>query len=481
MAAEYFSNDTIAAIATPLHAVGALGIVRISGEKAMRAASMVLKAQNPKLQNASGSLLPKELQSHHLYRCDFLDASGQALDDGMFTWMRSPNSFTGEDCLEFHMHGNPYILNRMVEALVATKQVRLALPGEFTFRAFRNGKLDLAQAEAVGDLISAKSNAAIRSAFHALRGSVGRAVDQIKDELLACLAHVELEIDFADQGVSHMNYDALAKEIASICEKIERFRERFSVSRPVREGIRTAIVGAPNAGKSTLFNQLLGEDRSIVSEIAGTTRDVVRENILFGDVLLVLSDTAGIRDSEDRIESQGIERSLIEVEDAHLVFAVVDGLDPAATQRNVASDFLRKLQQRNPSAKIILILNKQDLLAADTWRSRLLSLKEFAPVGVSAQTGAGMDALHRRIFDYFTSSAQDFDGTMINQLRHYETLGRAQAFLTSAGERLRRGEFVPDLLALDLRGAMDIVGEITGVVSTDDVLNHIFAKFCIGK
>ena len=482
MASHYFNEDTIVAPATPLHAVGAIGIVRVSGPAALESASRIIRPRKRALADgAAERLRPENLESHKLYRCEFFDAANRMIDDGMFVWMRGPNSYTGEDSVELQMHGNPYILTRTVEALVASGQVRAAEPGEFSFRAFRNGKLDLAQAEAVGDLIAAKSDAAMRLALSALNGSARKAVEGIQEGLIAMLAAVELDIDFSEQDVPQVNPVALLQKVDASIAKIEACRERFRRSRPLREGIRTAIVGAPNSGKSTLFNQLLGEDRSIVSEIAGTTRDVVRESILFKGLLLVLSDTAGIRDAQDAIEREGIARSFVEVKDAHLVLALVDASEPEQARRAYAEKLRTEVESRNPGAKLVVILNKRDKVAPNAWADALADLEKFLPVGLSARTGEGLADLHVKILERFGNLEMEDEAGGITRARHDDILARAQEHLRNLRVRIARGDSSPDLLSLDLRAAVDTVAEISGRFTSDDLLNFIFSKFCIGK
>lgn len=481
MASHYLNTDTIVAAATPLHAVGAIGIVRVSGPDAVAAVSKIVRPRNPALQDEAQRLSAKRMKTHRLYRCGFFAADGGLIDEGMFVWMKSPHSYTGEDSFELHAHGNPYIVTRIVEAIIASGLARAAEPGEFSFRAFRNGKMDLAQAESVAELIAAKSHAAMRLALSALHGSARKAVGSIQEDVFAALALVELDIDFSDQGVAQLDYPGLKQRIAGLIERIGACRERFRKTAPLREGIRTAIVGAPNSGKSTLFNQLLGEDRSIVSDVAGTTRDVVRESILFKGVLLVLSDTAGIRDANDAIEREGIARSFVEVKDAHLVLALVDGSDAVAARRARVEEMLADIRRRNPGAAVILVFNKQDIVTEPERGRRASEFAGLAPLELSAKTGAGLAALHERILAIFSANDLGDEAGGITQARHDDLLRRAQEHLQGAVARIEGGELAPDLLALDLRAAVDAIGEISGQLSTDDLLNFIFSKFCIGK
>jgi tRNA modification GTPase len=269
----YFNEDTIAAIASANEVAAAVGVIRVSGPDAWAASSKIIQKMN-------GSGFPSEkVESHRLYRALLKAADGYFLDDGMFVWMKSPHSFTGEDVVELHLHGNPQLLRRVMKELMA-HGVREALPGEFSFRAFRSGKLTLDQAESVADLISSRSEESSRRALNQLLGHAKPELELLKKELIDRLAEIEIDIDFSDQGLSIIDYDKWTRKLESWIARVERIRQEFLDSQPLREGIRLALVGAPNSGKSSLFNRLLGEDRSIVSSQAGTTRDVVREALI---------------------------------------------------------------------------------------------------------------------------------------------------------------------------------------------------------
>jgi len=477
MAAAYFNNDTIIAIATAPQAVAAVGIIRISGSEALRA--LLLLVTPIKKQNLSA----ENIKSHRLYRVLLKNNEGEKIDDAMFVFMRGPNSFTGEDVVEVHLHGNPYILQRCVSAFIQLGFVRAARAGEFSFRAFQNGKLDLSQAEAVMDLISSKSALGAAFALNSLLGNTKSFIDEAKKELLHYLAEVEVDIDFADQGVSVINYENWSKNLEKWVQKIEQARERFLKTAPLREGIRVSIVGLPNSGKSTLFNLLLGESRSIVSNIAGTTRDVVREQITLGGLLLLLSDTAGLRNTSDAIEAEGIARSYGEVGGAQLILLVIDAKELLLG----GATFLRKQTQdihsRNERARTLIILNKQDLLSEKERIECLNSAHELklSGLGMSAKTGDGLKLLEDKILQEFSPENSEEEGFQIGRTRHYELLGRATKHVRGAIENVKKGELLPDLLSGDLRAALSDLGEITGEVSADDVLNYIFAEFCIGK
>lgn len=478
MAQTYFNDDTIAAIATAPHAVSAVGIVRISGANAWPAAQAVLRP-------IPGALPDwKKAESHKLYRCLVVDEAGAALDDALFVRMRAPHSYTGEEVVELHMHGNPRLLQRALGVIVGGGKARQALPGEFSYRAFQNGRLDLSQAEAVMDLIASASPAAAKHAVQGLLGQTKKFVDESKRSLTRLLAELEVEIDFSDQGVGSLDYAAWARRAGEWEREVEAARADYLRRTPLREGIRLALVGRPNSGKSTLFNALLGEERSIVSDVAGTTRDVVRESFLLGGALLVLADTAGIRNSGDAVEAIGIERSFGELRAAQLVLAVVDAA-VGETEAMVAGakELLAQIRATNPDARVVFALNKQDLLSTAEAKERLAAAAAAlgsGVVGLSAKTKAGRRELEEAILAAFPAEAEGA-GAHIGRLRHYELLGRAAISVREAVALVGEGKNLPDLLANHLRAALSNLGEITGEVGADDVLNYIFSEFCIGK
>lgn len=464
MSSPYFNQDTIAAIVTAPNAVAGLGVIRVSGARAWDAASALL-------QNAPAA---HEVESHRLSRCTLVDESGHALDDAMFVWMKAPRSFTGEEVVELHLHGSPLLLRRAMHSLQLAG-ARQALPGEFSFRAFQNGKLSLDQAESVADLIASRSEEGARRALNHLLGRPRAEIAALKKELVNRLAEVEIDIDFSDQGVSIFDHARWCERLDAWCEKVERIRAEFVRSQPLRDGIRLAFLGDPNSGKSSLFNRLLGEDRSIVSQEAGTTRDVVRESISVGGLLFRLSDTAGIRETSNEIEAKGIERSLGEASSAHLVLWVFDG---ARFQGGLAELHARL----TGAAKIIAVWNKADVAGKPPreWMEYFES-RQIPAVSVSALNGQGISELLGAVTGLFATTADDQPDFWISRTRHYEVLGRALESVRQAVGRVRAGEQFPDLLAADLRAALFGIGEITGEFTSDDLLNHIFAEFCIGK
>lgn len=474
MSSQYFNNDTIAAVITAPNAVAGVGIIRVSGPDAWKAVSAIVRTHG-----ASVPFEASNIESHRLIRCVVVRTDGTPLDDGMLAWMKAPHSFTGEEVIELNLHGNPMVL-RLVMHELQLGGAREALPGEFSFRAFRNGKLSLDQAESVADLVSSRSEEGARRALDHLLGRPRNEIERLKKELVDRLAEVEIDIDFSDQGLSIFQHDAWAGKLEAWIRRVESIRDEFVRSQPLRDGIRLALVGEPNSGKSSLFNRLLGEDRSIVSQEAGTTRDVVRESIQIGGLLFRLSDTAGIRFTKNEIEAQGIERTFGEAGSAHLALWVFDG-----TGFNGSSGLEKALadlnQRLGTGTELLAVWNKVDLApVAPAWAT-FFAGKSIPFAAVSALKGDGLPKLMDEITHLFSRKAGDQPDFSISRTRHYEVLGKAVESVSQAVRKVKCGEHFPDLLAADLRDALHRIGELTGEYTSDDLLNHIFAEFCIGK
>lgn len=471
MSSPYFNSETVAAIVTAPNALAGLGVIRVSGDGAWNTVSPLLR------KHASGkSFSAGQVESHKMNRCVLLTREGQSLDDGMFVWMKAPRSFTGEEVIELHLHGSPLLLRKAMHEL-QRNGAREALPGEFSFRAFRNGKLTLDEAESVADLIASRSEEGARRALNHLLGKPREEIGALKRELVDRLAEVEIDIDFSDQGLSIFDHEAWCARLDAWCARVEKIRAEFLRSQPLRDGIRLALLGEPNSGKSSLFNRLLGEDRSIVSQEAGTTRDVVRESISVNGMLFRLSDTAGIRSTSNNIEAQGIERSYGEASSAHLILWIFDGsrFDSAAVLPAVHAKL-------GDQAKIIAVWNKSDVAGVPPAEWSVYFQKAGIPaLAVSALEGRGISALFDAISGLFAVQTADQPDFWISRTRHFEVLGKAVEAVKAAVAKVRAGEQFPDLLAADLRAALFRIGEITGEFTSDDLLNHIFAEFCIGK
>lgn len=443
-------DDTIAAIATASGAAG-VGIVRLSGPRSAAIARALC-----------GTLPPPRRVRH----VRFLDAGGAAIDDGLLLRFAGPRSFTGEDVVELQAHGSPVVLQALLARCCALG-ARMAGPGEFSERAFRNGKLDLAQAEAVADLIAASDMVAARAARRALDGEFSRRVDAIADALLAARVQVEAAIDFADEPLDTVGGQALSASLRHVGQALAALLAAAERGRRLRDGLHVVIVGPPNAGKSSLLNALAGHDRAIVTDVAGTTRDLLTETVRADGVELTLVDTAGLHAGGDAIEREGMRRARAELERADLALVVVDARAPAAGRQAVAEAIAAVPRQ-------LWVHNKADLLPAGS-----------APPGddalaLSARTGAGLDALHARLRHLALGPGADAgEGAFSARARQVDALRRAAAELDAAGDAVDAGSL--DLAAEALRLAHDALGEVTGRVVPDALLGHIFATFCIGK
>jgi tRNA modification GTPase len=443
------AQDTIVAVATAPGA-GGVGIVRLSGPAAQAIAKVV----------CARALSPR--QAHHVR---FLDAGGGTIDDGIVLSFPGPASFTGEDVVELQAHGSPVVLQQLV-ARACALGARMARPGEFSERAFLNHKLDLAQAEAIADLIAAADARAARAARRSLDGVFSDRVEDIGRSLLALRVHVEAAIDFADESIDTLGGEQVRTRLADARQRLDALIADAERGRKLRDGVHAVIVGPPNAGKSSLLNALAGSDRAIVTDVAGTTRDTLRETIRLDGLELHLVDTAGLRDGGDAIEREGMRRARAELARADVALAVVDARDPDAGRAAIADGIVGV-------GTVLWIHNKADLLAH-------VPPDEKDRVHVSAAQGTGLDRLHARLRALATGSASEGgDGEFSARARHVEALHRAAAHAAAAGDQLRHEQL--ELAAEELRLAHDALGEITGRLSADDMLGHIFSTFCIGK
>ncbi len=450
------NTDTIAAIATPTGR-GGVGIVRVSGSKAKEIAKDVLG---------------KELAPRYAHYGPFYDADGETLDEGIALFFPGPHSFTGEDVLELQGHGGPIILDWLLRRMTSLG-ARLARPGEFSERAFLNDKLDLAQAEAIADLIDASSEQAARNAIHSLQGVFSERVHELVESLIQLRIYVEAAIDFPEEEIDFLSDGKVASDLQQVVEKLDQVFAEARQGALMREGMRVVIAGRPNAGKSSLLNALSGRDSAIVTDIEGTTRDVLREHIHIDGMPLHIIDTAGLRESPDEVERIGIERAWQEIERADRVLLMVDStvtenLDPHA----IWPEFVDRLPDRE---RVTVIANKTDLSGTAT------GLITDSPVtlGLSAARGDGVEELRQHLKQVmgFTGAGE---GGFTARRRHLDALERAQHFLAS-GQAQLTGSAAGELLAEDLRQAQNALSEITGEFTPDDLLGRIFSSFCIGK
>ncbi|MBU6180039.1 MAG: tRNA uridine-5-carboxymethylaminomethyl(34) synthesis GTPase MnmE [Verrucomicrobia bacterium] len=444
--------STIAAIASP-PGTGAVSLIRLSGSSAKTIAAETFSGRS------STAWVPR--QQHFGRICNL---RGEVIDEVLLTWFPGPKSFTGEDVVEIACHGGVLVTRRVLECLVAAGAVPAA-PGEFSERAFLNGRLDLTQAEAIMDLISARTDLALRAAREQLGGLLGREVEAIRLDLVGLVAHVEAHIDFPEEDIAPDSTAAMLGTLDAIHSRVSRLLATADQGRLLREGIRTVICGPPNAGKSSLLNRLLGYDRAIVSGEAGTTRDTIEEGLNLKGIPLRLIDTAGIREAEGSIEREGIARSRAEIGGAELILFVVDA---SVSSRGVEPVIAP------PGARLLRLLNKADLPRHPDW-------EDAAGIPVSCLESDSIDAFRDRLFDLVTSGKglETGDLTSINA-RHQACLGRAGSALGAARGLLAAGES-PEFVAEELRAALDAVGEVVGKTEVEEILGEIFGRFCIGK
>jgi len=462
-------KDTIAAISTPL-GEGAIGIVRLSGPDTYKIADRIFSDRHPEPFS--------QRDSYQLYHGFIKNPqTAEFLDEVLTTGMKAPGTYTGEDMLEINAHGGILVIQRILE-LVLQEGARLAEPGEFTKRAFLNGKMDLAQAEAVADLIRARTDLAKKCALQQLEGGLSCKLKVIASELLDILAELEAHIDFPEEELPHQLYERDIQRIESSSRILEDLLLSARYGKAIREGVRVAIIGKPNAGKSSLLNRFLEEPRAIVTETPGTTRDTITESVSIEGIPFLFTDTAGIRETSDPIEQEGVRRTEAAITKADMVLMVMDSSQPLDSQDEDVLDTLKKYA---PSA-CLGILNKSDLLShpvieKDKFQELIKTL-----VPLSALTGEGIKELKKLLVDTIKQGeVTDAGGELIlTNVRHAELMGKTLADLQLTRESMS-SNLSPELVAADLREALHHLGEITGEYITGDLLNRIFSRFCIGK
>jgi tRNA modification GTPase len=460
-------TDTIVALATA-NGAGAIAVIRLSGEKAIDIANGIFKsAVNDK------SLLEKK--THTISLGDVIDGD-RILDRALFSVFKNPHSYTGENVVEISCHGSIYIQQQVIQLLIQ-QGARMATPGEFTMRAYLNGKMDLAQAEAVADLISANSSASHQTAMQQMRGGFSNDLNQLREELIHFAAMIELELDFSEEDVEFANRDELNNLLNKLEKSLKYLSDSFSLGHVIKEGIPVAIVGEPNVGKSTLLNALLNEERAIVSDIEGTTRDTIEDELVLDGITYRFIDTAGIRKTDDTIESIGIQKTYEKIESSRVVLYMMDAEKLAHKQ----SDYLKEIKEISDKYQgklFIPILNKVDVLEGNI-ASDLTSLTHF--IGLSAKQKQGVEQLTDLLTSLIETGALTNNDTIVTNTRHYEALVQALDFIRKTKDGLQMS--IPgDLLAMDIRQALYYLGEITGNIDIDqDILGKIFSSFCIGK
>lgn len=454
----FMDDDTIAAISTPA-GEGGIGIVRLSGPGAVGIANEIFRSPKGK----------KPVASHRVLYGFIRDPeTGADVDEVLLTVMLAPRTYTREDVVEINCHGGMVPMRRVLE-LTLRQGARLAEPGEFTKRAFLNGRVDLSQAEAALDLIRARTEAAEKMALEQLRGALSQEVNRLREKLINVCANVEAHLDFPEEEIEPRTLDEITNEVSGAEKRISALSESFNEGRFFREGLKTAIVGRPNVGKSSLLNAMLGSERAIVAEAPGTTRDTIEENLNITGLPLRVVDTAGIREAHGMAEQEGVRRSLQALEDADLVLGVLDGSVPLHEEDHVV---LEKLKDKNS----IIVVNKKDLFkgGAPVWRA------EKGSVALSAKTGDGLDDLKRAIYESaVTAGGAGAEGVVVTNLRHKLSLDAAGEGLRNALASMEREPL--EITAIELRAALDSLGEIVGAVTTEDILKRIFEDFCIGK
>jgi tRNA modification GTPase len=470
-------EDTICAIATPA-GEGGIGIVRLSGPQALVVASRVVRLRSHRPLSS--------ISSHTLHLADLVISPSEKLnnikpghtrppvssllDEALVVYMRAPRSYTAEDVVEIQSHGGTLVLGKVCKVCIESG-ARMAEPGEFTKRAFLNGRLDLSQAEAVLDTIRATSSAGLNIAQRQLRGDLAREVEHARASLLTVLAHVEAGIDFVDEDISFLQRDELVRIVTEACAVVQKLEGTSQEGRILREGAHVVILGRPNVGKSSVLNRLLREERAIVTAIPGTTRDVIEESIDLDGVTIRLTDTAGVRETDDIVEREGIKRTRIAQDEADLLLVVVDGSVPLASDD-------RELLSVVKDRKHVVLLNKADLAVTVMTEAALVGHSSYS---ISAKTGMGVEKVKSALrAQLLPEGFEASESVTITNVRHRDALRRAGDSLAQALESVHCGA-AGELVSIDLRAAADALGEITGAITTDEILGRVFSEFCIGK
>lgn len=475
------NQDTICAISTP-QGMGGIAVVRVSGDRAIDIVST--RWQGKPLD---------QCDSHTVHLGHIIDSQGNLLDEVVLTLYRNPRSFTGEDVIEIACHGSTWIQQQLVSTLIDAG-CRAAAGGEFTRRAFANGRLDLSQAEAVADVIASQSQAAHRVAMNQMRGRFSRELSDLRDRLIHFVSLMELELDFSEEDVTFADRGSVIALAGEIHAVISRLADSYQAGNVIKNGLPVAIVGQTNAGKSTLLNALLHDDRALVSDIQGTTRDVIEDTITVGGTMFRFIDTAGLRETDDTVESMGIERSWTSLERARIVLWVID----ATAGESEIADLASKILPRCEGKQLIAVINKADLLPSaqslpssqDSGQCAAqlgcpVKLQHLLPQGtrvisISALQEGDVERLQQLILDAAALPAVGEDAVIVTNARHYEALVRAKEALARAIDALHMG-ISGDLVSQDIRETLHYLGEITGEITTQDVLGEIFSHFCIGK
>ena len=460
-------NETIVALATPSGA-GAVAIIRMSGKDAITIAAEVF-------QSVSGKDLSKQ-KTHTIHLGTIVDDT-KIYDQVLVSIFKNPNSYTGENVIEISCHGSTFIQQQIIQLLLR-KGCRMAQAGEFTLRAFLNGKLDLSQAEAVADLISSDNEASHQIAMQQMRGGFSNEISKLREELLNFASLIELELDFAEEDVEFADRTQFHDLLNRIEFVLKRLIDSFAVGNVIKNGIPVAIVGEPNVGKSTLLNSLLNEERAIVSEIAGTTRDTIEDELVIGGIGFRFIDTAGIRETIDVVESIGIKKTFEKIEQAQVVLFLVDSSQLSDDSLESLKSEIEQIKNKYPLKTLLVVFNKMDLMTTELVDN--INSEISNALLISAKNKTGIDDLKNQLLSFVNTGALRNNETIITNTRHYDSLLKALEEIQKVKFGLNSG--IPsDLMAIDIRQALFYFGEITGEVTNDELLGNIFANFCIGK
>jgi tRNA modification GTPase len=453
-------------MATPAGA-GAIAVLRLSGPQAVTIASSIFSS-------VSGKTLAK--QKTHTVHLGHIKDGEKVLDEVLATIFKNPNSYTGEDVVEISCHGSNYIQQEIIQ-LCLRKGCRMAQAGEFTLRAFLNGKMDLSQAEAVADLIASDSAASHQLAMQQMRGGFSSEIKQLREELLNFASLIELELDFAEEDVEFANREEFQKLISKITHVLKRLIDSFATGNVLKNGIPVAIVGEPNVGKSTLLNALLNEERAIVSDIAGTTRDTIEDEIIIGGIGFRFIDTAGIRETVDVIEGMGIQKTFQKIEQAQVVIYLFDAEKFQASGSKFKVE-IETIKNKYPLKNLLIVANKVDKLSKEEIENLQFAMGNLQLL--SAKTGQGVEKIQNKLLEFVNTGALRNNETIVTNSRHYDAMLKALEEIIKVQQGLD-SNLSGDLLAIDIRQALHYFGEITGEISNDELLGNIFANFCIGK
>lgn len=474
-------HDTIVALATPSGA-GAIAVIRISGNDAIAIAAQVFQSIHSKD-------ITKQ-KSHTLHLGHIVDGT-KIIDQVLLSIFKGTNSYTGENTIEISCHGSTFIQQQILQLLLR-KGCRMAQAGEFTLRSFLNGKMDLSQAEAVADLIASDNEAAHQIAMNQMRGGFSNEIAKLREELLNFASLIELELDFSEEDVEFADRTQFQDLVNRIEFVLKRLIDSFAVGNVIKNGIPVAIVGEPNVGKSTLLNALLNEERAIVSDIAGTTRDTIEDELVINGISFRFIDTAGIRETKDVVENIGIQKTFEKIEQAQVVLYLVDGLQLSAhKEMDAFINEIGKIQNQYPQKSVIVVINKKDLIPADTVtaiNNRITAFQEeLSSVNrnlftnfISAKNKEGIEDLKNALLSFVNTGALRNNETIVTNTRHYDSLLKALEEIQKVQWGIQ-SNLSSDLMAIDIRQALYYFGEITGQVSNDELLGNIFANFCIGK